>query len=80
MVSRLSELTLTISAKSGEEDKLFGAVTTGDIEGELKKLGFVVDKRKIVLEEPIKKLGEYTVEIKLFPELSASVKVQVVSE
>lgn len=79
-VDRLSALTLTLSAKAGEEDKLFGAVTTGDIEAELKKQGFAVDKRKIILEEPIKKLGEYTVEIRLFPELSASVKVQVVSE
>ena len=80
VVRRISELTLAIAAKVGEEDKLFGAVTSADIEEGLKKLGFAVDKRKIILEEPIKKLGEYTVEIKLFPELIASVKVQVVSE
>ena len=77
---RISALTVTITAKVGEEEKLFGSVTNADIEAELKKLGFDVDKRKIIIGEPIKKLGDYTVEVKLHAELTASLKVQVLSE
>lgn len=77
---RLSALTITIKAKAGEEGKLFGSVTTMDIEGALKAEGVEVDRKRIVLEEPIKKLGTYTVQIKIHPEVTASITVNAVPE
>ncbi len=76
----LQALEIVLKVKVGEEDKLFGSVTSAHIQDALKGHGFVVDKRKIVLEEPIKKLGEYSVVVKLYPEVSASVKIQVLKE
>lgn len=80
LVSRLSTITVTIQTKAGEEDKLFGSVTTMDIADELKKEGIDIDRKKIILEEPIKRLGNYVVNIKIHPEVSARLKVQVVAE
>ncbi len=77
---KLSALTLKIRAKAGEEEKLFGSVTTMDIAEAFKAEGFEVDKKKILLTEPIKRLGEYTVEVKIHSEVNATVKVQVVSD
>lgn len=77
---KLSAVSLTIRAKAGEEEKLFGSVTTMDIAEALKAEGYDIDKKKISLEEPIKRLGSYTVEVKIHPEISASVKVNVVAE
>lgn len=77
---KLSALTLKIRAKAGEEEKLFGSVTTMDIAEAFKAEGFEVDKKKILLAEPIKRLGEYTVEVKIHSEVNATVKVQVVSD
>jgi large subunit ribosomal protein L9 len=77
---KLSALTLKIRAKAGEEEKLFGSVTTMDIADAFKAEGFEVDKKKILLAEPIKRLGEYTVEVKIHHEVNATVKVQVVSD
>ncbi len=81
MVDRLEELSVEIPVRAGEEDKLYGSVTTSDIAEVLKeKHGVDVDRRKIHLEEPIKALGVYTVEIKVAPERSAHVKVWVVKQ
>ena len=77
---KLSAVTLKIKAKAGEEDKLFGSVTTMDISEAFKAEGFDVDRKKIILAEPIKRLGENTVEVKVHSEVNASVKVQVVSD
>jgi large subunit ribosomal protein L9 len=77
---KLSALTLKIKAKAGEEEKLFGSVTTMDIAEAFKAEGFEIDKKKILLGEPIKRLGEYTVEVKIHGEVTATVKVQVVSD
>ncbi len=77
---KLSALSLTIKAKAGEEEKLFGSVTTMDIAEALKAAGFEIDKKRISLEEPIKRLGEYSVEVKIHPDVTATVKVQVVAE
>ncbi|MDA8433555.1 MAG: 50S ribosomal protein L9 [Nitrospiraceae bacterium] len=77
---RLSALSIVIKAKAGEEEKLFGSVTTMDIAEALKAEGYEIDKKKISLEEPIKRLGEYSVEVKIHHEVSATVKVQVVPE
>jgi large subunit ribosomal protein L9 len=59
---------------------LFGSVTTMDIAEQLKNEGFDIDKKKISLEEPIKRLGTYTVNIKLHPEVSTPVQVEVIEE
>ncbi len=77
---RIESTSVTISQKVGENDRLFGSVTAINIAESLKEEGIDVDKKKISLEEPIKKLGVYTVPIKLHPEVTASLKVWVVEE
>jgi len=77
---KLSAVSLTIKAKTGEDDKLFGSVTNMNIADALASEGFDIDKKKIVMDEPIKRLGEYSVTIKLHPEISTQIKVQVVQE
>lgn len=76
----LKSVQLKFVLKAGEDDKLFGSVTSMDIAKKLSEAGHSIDKRKIVLEEPIKQLGEYDVEIKLDEGLSATVKVAVEKE
>lgn len=80
LAARVSGTSVTIKAKTGEEDKLFGSVTTMDIADALKKEGIDIDKKKIVLDEPIKRLGSYTVNVKIHSDVSAQLNVQVVSE
>ncbi len=80
LAADLSKVSCTIAVKAGEDDRLFGAVTAADVSELLKKQGFQIDKRKILLEEPLKALGVYSVPIKLFREVEAKVKVWVVSE
>lgn len=76
--NRLSSLTLSLHAKAGAGGKLFGAVTAKEISEELKATFDIdIDKRKITLSEPIKAFGEYFIEIKLYPEIAAKVKVSV---
>lgn len=76
----ISAVEIKITAMVGEEDKLFGSVTSIDIAKKLKGLGYNVDKRKILLENPIKQLGEYSIPIKLEEGLTASIKVIVEKE
>ena len=76
----LENVSCTISVQVGEEDKLFGSVTSQNIAEVLEEQGHKIDKRKIILEEPIKSLGIYSVPIKLHPEVEAKVKVWVVKE
>ncbi|MCX8026970.1 MAG: 50S ribosomal protein L9 [Thermodesulfovibrionales bacterium] len=80
LADRLSSVSVTIFAKAGEEDRLFGSVTSADISESLKQHGFEIDKKKIILEEPIKRLGEHTVKVKLHPEISVELKVVVNKE
>lgn len=75
---KISEISVTIAMQAGEEDKLFGAVTTMDIEEALSKEGISIDKRNIFLEEPIKRLGIYNVNVKVHPEVMTELKVWVV--
>jgi large subunit ribosomal protein L9 len=77
---RIEEISCTISKPAGEEGKLFGAVTSADIEEALQGQGVSVDRKKIVLEEPIKNLGVYTVSLKLHPQVMAQLKLWVVKE
>ena len=77
---RMSQLSLTAVRKVGENEALYGSVTNADVAEMLEKQGFSVDKRKILLDEPIRALGIYDVTVKLHHEVSASVKVWVVKE
>lgn len=76
----LEKVSVTISVQTGEEDKMFGTVTNQMIGDALAEKGFDIDRRKIELDEPIKALGIYTVNIKLHPKVSANIKVWVVRE
>jgi large subunit ribosomal protein L9 len=71
---------VTIAQKVGEEDKLYGSVTTMDIASRLEKQGVVIDRRKILLDKPIKTLGEFKVPIRLHPEVIGGIKVVVIPE
>ncbi|HHY21328.1 MAG TPA: 50S ribosomal protein L9 [Bacilli bacterium] len=76
----LEALTVEIKAKSGEGGRLFGAVSTKQIVDELAKMKKKVDKRKVMLDEPIRSLGYTNVPVKIHPEVVATVKVHVVAE
>jgi large subunit ribosomal protein L9 len=75
----IKALVITIKAKTGEEGKLFGSVTSMDIAEAAKAQGVVIDKRKIVLEEPIKRLGDFTITVKLHADITADFKVSVIA-
>jgi large subunit ribosomal protein L9 len=77
---RLTVVTVVIQVRAGEEDRLFGSVTNLDIEKALTAQGLAVDRRKIVLAEPIKQLGTYTVPVHLTGGVRGNVTVQVVRE
>jgi len=77
---KLSNLSLTIGVKAGEEEKMYGAVTNIDIAKALKDEGFDIDRHSIVLDEPIKELGVYQIPINLHSDIVAKVKVWVVKE
>lgn len=77
---KLEKETIQVSAKAGEGGRLFGAVTNKQIAGVLAKKKYKVDKRKILMDEPIRTIGFTNVPIKLHPEVTATLKVQVVEE
>ena len=77
LVEKIEGLTLSISKQAGKDEKLFGSVTLIDIQKALRKEGFEIDRKKILLSSPIKNLGTHPVSIKLHPEATAEVKVQV---
>jgi len=77
LAQQMKELTLTFHRKVGEEEHIFGSVTSQDIAEALEGKGFTVDRRKIHLDDPIKALGEFQVAIRLHKEVTASVKVVV---
>ena len=80
VAAKLKGVSITVAAQAGDEDRLYGSVTSGDVAELLAKQGFDIDKRKIQLEEPIKALGVYTVPIKVAAGVEASVKLWVVKE
>ncbi len=77
---KIEALTLTIAARAGEEGKLFGSVTNIDLERALRDKGLNIERRRIVLAEPLKQLGDYTVPVKLDAEVEASLKVVVAAQ
>jgi large subunit ribosomal protein L9 len=80
MADRIANVEVEVARKVGESDVLYGSVTSSDIADALAKKGFEVDRRKLVLQEPIKKLGEVTIPVKLHREVTANVKVRVIAE
>ena len=80
IANKIAEIPCTIPVKVGEEDKIYGSVSSQEISDFLKKEGFDVEKRQVDLDEPIKQLGVYTVTINLYRTVSANLKVWVVKE
>lgn len=80
VAATLSGVTLTLSRKAGEGDRLFGSITAQDIADALVSAGHTVDKRKIELEHPIKSLGTHTVPVRLHADVQAVISVTVVPE
>ncbi len=80
LAGELEKVSITLPMKVGEDEKLFGAVTSQMIADALKEKGFDLDKRTIVLEEPIKALGIYTVDVRLPQNVVGKVKIWVVHE
>jgi large subunit ribosomal protein L9 len=76
----LTGVSLKFTRKTGENDQMFGSVTTSDIADGLKAQGFEVDKRQIQLKDPVKALGEYPVTVKVFRDVTAEIKVHVDKE
>ena len=80
IADRLANVEIVIARKVGETEALYGSVTTADIAEALAAKGFEIDRRKLQLPEPIKKLGEYDVPVKLHRDVTVAVKVKVVAE
>jgi large subunit ribosomal protein L9 len=80
LIQRLNEVTLTFSRKAGEKDMIFGSVSAADVKEALDRLGFEVEKKKIGLDEPIRRLGNYTIPVKVFQDDKATLRVEVRKE
>jgi large subunit ribosomal protein L9 len=80
LVAQLDDVALTFARKTGENEHLFGSVTSSDIAQQLEEKGFTIDRRKIHLDEPLKSLGDFLVPVRLHREVTAHVKVVVVAE
>lgn len=78
--AKMKDLSCTIVVQAGEEDKLYGSVSASDIATAVSEQGFDIDQKMVVLEEPIKILGVYTVQVKLHREIEVPVKIWVVKE
>jgi large subunit ribosomal protein L9 len=76
----LTGVSLKFTRKTGENDQMFGSVTTADIADGLKAQGYEVDKRQIQLKDPVKALGEYPVTVKVFRDITAEIKIHVDKE
>jgi large subunit ribosomal protein L9 len=80
VAKKIESLTLDFTARAGENDKIFGSVTTANIAEKLKELGHEVDRKKVQLDEPIKSLGVFSVPVRLMSGIEANVKVWVQAE
>src|SRR3989442_4606529 len=80
LAAQLGEVVITVARRVGETDHLYGSVTAGDIAEYLKAQGFEVDRRKLILPEPIKTIGEHAVPLKLHRDVTVPLKVNVVRE
>ena len=80
LAKMLSALEITIAQKAGENDQLFGSVTAQDISNALEKQGYLIDRRKVHLDDPIKMLGDFKVSVRLHREVAVELPVHVVRE
>lgn len=80
VIEKLNRTTLSFTRKTGEKDTLFGSVSAADIKEELDRMGYEIERKKILLDEPIKTLGEFTVPVKVFHDDKAEIRVVVHSE
>ena len=80
LAARLSGVEIQIARKVGETEALYGSVTSADIAAAMAAKGFEIDRRKLTLREPIKKLGEFDIPLRLHPDVTIPVKVKVVAE
>jgi large subunit ribosomal protein L9 len=80
MAKRLSDIRLELMVKAGEEGKLFGSITTMDIADALSKEGIDIDRRRISIDDPIKRLGTYDVSIRLHPDVDVKLSIEVKPE
>lgn len=80
LAERLEAVQLTFSARVGDEEKLFGSVTTADIAHQLQSQGFEIEKKQIDLHEPIKTLGVYKIPIRLHAEVKPEIRVWVIKQ
>jgi large subunit ribosomal protein L9 len=76
----MAAVAVTIHQKAGENDQLFGSVTSNDVAVALEKLGYTIDRKKVQLEEPIKTLGDFKVSVRLHKDVSIDIPVHVVKE
>lgn len=80
LAAKIGALAISIPVKVGEEDRLFGSVTIKDIHAAVKAKGMDLDRKKMHLAEPIKALGDYSVDVRLLPDVHATLKVSVVKK
>lgn len=80
LAEKIGALKITLARAVGEDDKLFGAVTSKEIESEVKKAGLTVDRKKMHLAEPLKTLGNFEIPVKLMADVTATLKVEVVKK
>ena len=80
LAKRLEEVSITFSARVGDEGKLFGSVTTADIAEQLAAQGFEIEKRQIDLSEPIKALGVYRIPVRLHADVRPEIKIWVIKQ
>lgn len=77
---RIESLSFTLRRTAGESEKLFGSVTSLDLQKVLQEHGILVDRKKILLPHPLKKLGSFSIPIRLHPEVTAQINIQIVAE
>ncbi|GFO55778.1 50S ribosomal protein L9 [Geomonas sp. Red276] len=77
LAAKIEGLSLSIAHQAGADDKLFGAVTNMELAEQLKVQGLEIDRKKIVLDEPIKHLGDFTAQVKIHPEVVATLKISI---
>ena len=80
LATQLQNIKLTLEIRCGESGKTFGCITSKEISEALKSKGFEIDKRKIELKEPLKTLGTYMIDIKLHPEVSTKIAIEIVAK
>jgi len=80
LAKMMATVEVTIAQKAGENDQLFGSVTSQDISAALERAGYTIDRRKVSLAEPIKALGDYKVSVKLHREVTVELPVHVIKE